>query len=91
MGLTRVATSKDKEKYALVLVVDNKELKLTHKDLEKENTADKIVKVIEKQAGDTSLPSIFVHLNRDGSLALATGAEPGVWPEDELDVREIHG
>lgn len=30
-----------------------------------------------------SLPTIVVHVNRDSSLAVATGAAPDVWPEDE--------
>lgn len=26
---------------------------------------------------------VFIHLNGDGSYAIATGVEPDVWPEDE--------
>lgn len=29
------------------------------------------------------LNDVFLHKNRDGSWAIATGQEPAVWPEDE--------
>ena len=31
-----------------------------------------------------SLPNVFVHKNKDGSFALATGRAPNVWPEDKF-------
>ena len=27
----------------------------------------------------------FVHVNRDDTIAVAVGQEPGVWPEDEVE------
>jgi len=35
----------------------------------------------EKALG--KLDDLFIHKNRDGSWAVATGAAPAVWPEDE--------
>lgn len=35
----------------------------------------------EKIIGKTT--DLFIHKNRDGSWAVATGEEPRVWPEDE--------
>jgi len=28
---------------------------------------------------------VFLHRNRDGSVAIATGSEPETWPEDERE------
>lgn len=46
------------------------------------NTEAQIKAEIERQAG-YEVPDIFVHINCDSSVALATGAEPERWPEDE--------
>jgi len=35
------------------------------------------------------LPDIFVHVNRDGSLGLATGEAPIPWPEGMIMVRSV--
>ena len=35
-----------------------------------------------RQLSKRDLLDVFVHQNRDGSFAVATGAEPDVWPED---------
>ncbi len=35
------------------------------------------------QGLDAEMPTYFLHVNADGSVAVATGAEPAVWPEDE--------
>jgi hypothetical protein len=80
MALTRIATWKDTLKAAILLEVDGRLLQLSHSALPMHN--------IERQAStsNVALPNIFVHVNRDGSLALATGMEPDIWPEDEPDV-----
>ena len=86
MGFTRVATSKKLDKYAIILEIGKKEIKLSHADILKPQTADKIATAIAKLAEkeDVILPAIFLHVNRDDSIALATGAAPDVWPEDEV-------
>jgi len=35
----------------------------------------------------TSVPDIFLHLNRNGRWAIATGQPPEIWPEDNPRVR----
>lgn len=45
-------------------------------------TEEQIEAAIALVAGEYELPEIFVHINRDGTFALATGREPAVWPED---------
>lgn len=32
---------------------------------------------------ESRMPVFFIHLNRSGTVAVATGSEPAVWPEDE--------
>lgn len=36
-----------------------------------------------QQAG-MPLPRVWFHVNRDGSIAIATGRYPVIWPEDDL-------
>ena len=45
-----------------------------------QNTAAKALAELRRQARE--LPDLFVHRNRDGSWALATGHETPVWSED---------
>jgi hypothetical protein len=48
--------------------------------------ADSLLKTesqIKQLFTDVKLPEIFAHINDDGSIAIATGSEPDVWPEDE--------
>lgn len=35
------------------------------------------------QGLDGEMPTYFIHVNDDGTVAIATGREPAVWPEDE--------
>lgn len=87
MTLQRIATWKDAKKEAALLVVDGIKLKVEHADLSRLDTAKKIETELNSQAStsNVALPRIFVHINRDGSLALATGALPAVWPEDDME------
>lgn len=32
------------------------------------------------------LNDVWFHLNRDGTWAVATGQQPSVWPEDEVEI-----
>jgi hypothetical protein len=85
MALRRVATTRKAEKGYAVLVETGKEAYLlTADDLLTYDSAEKAKIELERQvsASKETLPPLFVHKNRDGSLALATGAAPDVWPED---------
>jgi len=85
MSLTRLATWKDTKKEAALLIVDGIKLEIAHDDLSTLDTAEKIEAELNSQASisNVALPKIFAHINRDGSIALATGQEPLVWPENE--------
>jgi N-dimethylarginine dimethylaminohydrolase len=86
MALQRVATWKRAEQgKAVLLVVDGKRIEINHASLTTLDTAEKIEAELQSQAttSNVQLPKIFVHVNRDGSVAVATGAEPRAWPEDE--------
>ena len=87
MALQRVATWKDTKKEAALLVVDGVKLEIAHADLSYLDTAKKIQDELKAQASTSNVapPKMFAHINRDGSLALATGAAPKVWPEDDED------
>lgn len=83
MGLTRLATWKRAAQgKAVVLVVDGQEIEIDHAALDSLNTAGKLEAAVEGMAG-RELP-VFFHINRDGSLAMAWGEAPRVWPEDEV-------
>lgn len=82
MAIRRIATSRaGKGRPAFALEVDDKLIELEHADLSTHNTSEKVLAEVERLA-QQSLP-IFIHFNRDGSLAVATGWPPDVWPEDE--------
>ena len=86
MSVTRVATWKDaKARPAVLLVVDGHRLEIEHDALSLFNTEAKLKAEIEGQAAifNVQLPKLFFHINRDGSVALAIGAAPDVWPEDD--------
>ena len=42
-----------------------------------------LVAQLEQRGLTDQMPLFFVHFNANGSVAIATGAEPAVWPEDE--------
>jgi hypothetical protein len=48
------------------------------------NTEAKLQAAIDSlaTAGGITLPALYVHINDDGTIALATGLEPDIWPED---------
>ena len=86
MPLTRIACWKDsKQGSAVVIEIDRAKFEVTHANLTTYDTVEKIKAEIERQASLSAkqLPKIFFHKNRDGSIAIATGDEPKVWPEDE--------
>lgn len=82
MAIRRIATSRaGKGRPAFATEVDDNLIELEHADLTTFNTPAKVLAEVERLA-QQSLP-FFFHFNRDGSLAVATGAPPDVWPEDE--------
>jgi hypothetical protein len=86
MSLKRVATWKSSgETYAILLEIDGKQIAVSPATIEgltetQINTALQNIATI----GGVELPPIFIHINDDGTVAIATGAEPEVWPEDEV-------
>jgi hypothetical protein len=56
------------------------------------DTAAKVITEVSKSI-TTDKPDLFVHKNRDGSYAIATGIEPKIWPEDDkfIDTKLIDG
>lgn len=86
MSISRIATTRDARKsYAILIETGRGRYQLTVADLLTYDTARKIETELKRQASTTadSLPDVYVHVNRDGSLALATGQVPDIWPEDE--------
>ncbi len=43
-----------------------------------------LVGQLEQRGLSDLMPPFFIHFNADGSVAVATGEEPVVWPEDEV-------
>ena len=88
MAISAIGTHRDATKDAITLTVDGTRIALSH-----DQTADRTEEQITVALGgaattaDVVLPEITVHINRDGSLALATGKLPKgfVWPEDERE------
>jgi len=89
MEVKRIATTRRTNKgYAILIGSGRGNYFLAPDDLRTFNTAVKVEAELKRQAsliGD-SLANIFIHINRDGSLAIATGRAPGTWPEDEINI-----
>ncbi len=67
----------------LSLTVNDKQIIIKKNDVPSPlNTPAKLKARLENLFG-TSLSGVFPHINRDGSIALATGNIPNTWPEDE--------
>lgn len=85
MKLSSIGTSRKAEKTtAAYITVDGKRLTIPRADLAEHNTAEKLTAEIERQA-KAKIPVTF-HVNRDGSIALAVGKPPDVWPEDAPNI-----
>lgn len=69
MALTRVGThpSRQADKAAVVLVVDGREISLSHAQVA-ERSEEQIESALQAAAStsDVALPRIFLHWNRDG-------------------------
>lgn len=65
-----------------------REYTLNQNQLNRYDTAEELKAALDtftqRNFGYT-LTDIFFHLNRDGTWAVATGAPPDVWPEDEVE------
>lgn len=85
MKTTRVFTPKT-GRDAVHIEIDGKILVLRRANLD--NFASNALKEaeLERQFGDLLPESIWIHQNRDGNMAVATGKKPAVWPEDEVDL-----
>lgn len=83
-GVRRQATFPElKSEDAIVLQVADRVFVLRHAQIRNRTGAqiEQTIRVAARQAGVT-LPTITVHVNRDGSYALACGEPPAIWPED---------
>lgn len=92
MPLTGLGTFKSHvSNTALTLRVSEHECKLAQAQLNAYRLNRGIIAEIRAQAREhaIALPAIFIHVNRDGSLALAVGAEPSPWPEGMIMVRSV--
>jgi len=81
VNYSRVATTKNG------IAIESKDQKISiligKDDLTFHDTAEKLLAEAEKQA-KSSLTGLYFHVNRDGSVAIATGEKsPEKWPEDE--------
>lgn len=93
MGLTRIGTSKlGSPRPACILVLSSgAQIAIAHAQLASLRTTfpsdgdleDALQGVVSTGMGEGIPGGLFIHVNRDGSLALATGVRPDVWPEDE--------
>lgn len=86
MPLTRIACWKDaKQGMAVVIEIDGTKFEISHADLIIYDTEKKIRTEIKQQASLAAkkLPKLFFHKNKGGSIAIATGIEPKIWPEDK--------
>lgn len=76
INLKRVSTLK---KDGILIEFEDSKLQVAEKDLP--GTVIDIKSELEGQY-KKSLDNVFIHKNRDGSFAVATGQEPKVWSED---------
>jgi len=87
VGLTAARTFKKtvRDKPALEIVHGGKALRIDWKQVKPTTTAAFLEESVTTwaTAEGLALPGVYVHMNRDGSLAVATGQKPAVWPEDE--------
>lgn len=84
MGLTSISTLKGE----LVIEIDGRSAVFTKADITARVGKEAQIKSeIEAKMGRTLGIPIFFHRNRDGTLAVATGREPEMWPEDEAEMR----
>ena len=84
-GISRVAAWKSRLGTTVLLDIGGRSLQLTREELDTYSTGGQISAALLDKAvlADVSLPDdVSLHINRDGSIAVATGLEPQIWPED---------
>lgn len=62
-------------------LTDGTSYPLTDAELEALSNGDKATETLQQ---DLAAYNVYVHKNRNGRWATATGQEPTVWPEDEV-------
>jgi len=67
---------------AIVVETSNGLVKVLRTELAILNTSEKMDTALVSRVS-CSEAKIFTHLNKDGSLAVAIGAKPNIWPEGE--------
>jgi hypothetical protein len=83
MAFKRIATWKREEQGpAIIIEWNGRSIAVQHSQLATLNTATKLKLAVETIAGESL--SVWFHFNRAGNVAMATGAEPEVWPEDDI-------
>jgi hypothetical protein len=88
MTLTRVACWKNSAQGpAVAIEIDGIEFAILHANLPNNNVESKLNQTINQMASvaGKELPELFFHQNRDGSIAIATGFAPEIWPEDKTE------
>jgi len=85
MDIRRIATARaGRGKPALVIQFSSgRPVVISQADLVTYDTPAKLRAEAARQAG-RGLAEVYFHFNRDGSVAVATGQAPAVWPEDDL-------
>lgn len=82
MAIRRIATAKPgKGKPAVTIEINGNTTELEHAELIAYDTPAKILIEMERRTG-IELSGVFFHVNRDNSIAMATGKPPSPWPED---------
>ena len=80
MGIYRVSTLKNAQNIIEIQGNDNKHMIIPAGQFNNPNLRDKL----QTQANAIfGAGEVYVHVNRDDTIAIATGAAPDVWPEDE--------
>ena len=81
--IVKQVTTKQDEDNAVCLQINGGTICVTNDDVSmfSLNTNVKLKTFVEKILGKSE--DIYFHINRDGSIAVATGSEPELYPEDE--------
>jgi hypothetical protein len=87
MSIKRIATARSPGRSAVLIRTGKGTYAITHGDRVRFETAEEIEAELERLAAlrSDTLGDIYIHINRDDSVALAVGAAPEVWPEDESE------
>jgi len=83
VGIRGVATWKSAEQGpAVMLDYGGRKIEFSHEDLIELDTAEELYAAANEIFGEDFPKPVFFHVNRDNTIAVATGAMPSVWPED---------